>query len=150
MKRFSFPLERVLEFRRQLAELEEARLHALAAARRQLLAQAVEMAKQSRLVRVEATARTAITSLELQSSYEYARALERSRQSTLDRAEQLERQRLDQLTRVLGARRDTRLLELLRAKRLRGHVRLADREAEAIAGDLYLAGLRGKTAGTPR
>ena len=136
MKRFSFPLERVLEFRRQIAELEETRLQALVAARRRLLAQAVEMAGQSRLVRLEAATRAAVTTLELQSSYQYAQALERARQSTLDLAEQLERRRMDQLACVLDARRNTRLLELLRAKRLRSHTQLADREEEATAGDL--------------
>lgn len=141
MKRFSFPLERVLEYRRQLEEIEIGRLHLLIAERQRLLDQAGRLGREAQRVRTEPISRPILPALELRRGYEYAESLRRSRESTLARAEVADQQRRAQLQVVIEARRNTRLLELLRAKRLRRHARLADRQQETLAGELYLAAL---------
>ena len=139
MKRFSFPLDRVLEFRRQIQELESGKLQALAAQRGRLLDRAGEIHQQARFIRAESVScRTAFAG-ELQHAHEYVQALGRARETALAQADSVERQRKQQMTVVIEARRNTRLLELLRAKRLRRHAAMAAREQEALAGELFLA-----------
>ncbi|HYM09663.1 MAG TPA: hypothetical protein VEU62_02980 [Bryobacterales bacterium] len=141
MKRFSFSLERVLEFRRQLEELERGRLQSLEARRVSLLQRAGEMAAEARLCRLRPASQAAISALDLRSAYDYAQALGRAREETLGEAARVAQQRQAQMVTVIQARRGVKLLEILRSKQLRRHMRLADREMEAVASELHLAKL---------
>ena len=141
MKRFAFPLQRVLEFRRQQEDLERGRLARLAAERLRLEEQAELQAEESRRTRAGCAAEAALPGSEIRLAYDGAAALLRARERSLELAREAERRRQEQLNVVLGARRRVRLLEILRARGLGRHGRLADREAEAIAGELHLAKL---------
>jgi len=142
MKRFTFSLERVLDFRRQQQDVERLRLEALAAERRRLEQDAVRMLEQSRSTRTECASTASLSALELRQAYEYSNALRRSRDEALGQAGRVERQRSHQQLLVVAARRNVRLLELLRTRKLARHSRLAGREQEALAGELHLAKLR--------
>ncbi len=142
MKRFAFSLQRVLEFRRQIEERERGLLESLGTRRRRLLEQAAQHEEESRRARAEPVQRSFLAGLDLRYAYQYAQALGRARKEALAEAERVDQQRQQQLGVVIEARRNTRLLEMLRSKRLRRRLRLADREQEAIAGELHLAKLR--------
>jgi hypothetical protein len=142
MKRFIFPLQRVLEFRRQQEEVERSRLALLAAERVRQERQAEAQGAESRRERAACAAATALPASEVRHAYEGAAALLRAREQSLHRAKQAEEKRLQQLDVVLAARLRVRLLELLREKKRFRHGRLADRELETIAGELHLAKLQ--------
>jgi flagellar export protein FliJ len=139
MKRFVFPLQRVLEFRRQEEEAERGRLEQLAAERARLERLAEELGEESRQERATCAGVRSLPAAELQQRYEGAAALLRARGRSLEEAKQTEGKRAEQLRIVLEARRRVRLLELLRGKKRSKHGRLADRELETLAGELYLA-----------
>ncbi len=141
MKRFVFPLERVLAFRRQQEDLESGRLAALATERRRLEELAGQQRADSRLVRVRSASAVQLDALEVRQTFESAEGLLRASRRSLELAAQAEQNRLRQLAVVLEARRRVRLLELLRTKKRLRHGRLAGLEQEALAGELHLAKL---------
>ncbi len=141
MKRFTFPLQRVLELRRQQEDMERSRLARLAAERLRLEEQAELQAEESRRTRAACASEAALPGGDVRLAYDGAAALLRARERSLELARDAERRRQDQLAVVLDARRRVRLLEILRARRLGRHGRLAAREAETIAGELHLAKL---------
>jgi hypothetical protein len=144
MKRFSFRLERVLQFRRQMKELELSRLERLARQRMELTRRAAEYAEQSLLLRSASISRQTAGGLDLRRAHEYAQALRRSGEQALAQAQQVEQQRRKQLKAVIRAGRQVKLLELLRARKLRLHAQLTGREQDALAAELYLAKLAAK------
>lgn len=142
MKRFRFPLERVLEFRRQQEDLEWNRLYTLAAQREHLLEHSRQLEAQSRLERAQCVSSPGIAALDVRRAFDYAQALGRSRENTLQRAGELDRERKEQAQAVLQSRRKVRLLELLRGRHWALHARAADREQDALAGELHRAKMR--------
>jgi len=139
MKRFQFPLERVLAYRRQQAEAAEARLQqsrsesAYLRSRREWLEEAARNARRS------VAGRQAVTGAELQAAEGYQLALEAQRGRMMHAQRQLERMQEKQLRDVVEARRQVELLETLRRRRLRQHQRELDRFAAEEAGQLHLA-----------
>jgi hypothetical protein len=139
MKRFQFPLQRVLDWRslhmraaeEQLARLQEQ--HAMFVQRENAL-RAAELKAEMGLLKLPSMAGSDLQSL----------AAFQSRVRT-ERAElQTGRARcqsaiVQQRTRVLIARRDFRVLEKLKEKRLQSWVYLSDREIENTAAENYLA-----------
>lgn len=142
MKRFRFPLQRVLEYRRQQEDLERGRLGLLAAERVRLERQAEGQGVESREVRAACAAAGVVPALMVRQAYEVAAGLLRARERSLAQAKQAEQRRLQQLGVVMETRRRVRALELLRHKRKLRHSRAVDQEMEAIAGELHLAKLR--------
>ncbi len=142
MKRFRFSLQRVLEYRRQQEDLERGRLALLAAERVRLERQAEGQGVESREMRAACAAAGTLPAIVVRQAFEAGAGLLRARERSLDLAKQVEQKRLQQLGVVMEARRRVRLLELLRRKRKLRHVRAADQEMEAIAGELHLAKLR--------
>ncbi len=142
MKRFLFPLQRVLEYRRQQEALEMGRLAPLAAERVRLERQAEGQGAESREVRAACATAGPVRAIVVRQAFEAAASLLRARERSLDLARQAEHKRLQQLGVVMEARRRVRLLELLRHRRKLRHSRAADQELEAIAGELHLAKLR--------
>ncbi len=145
MKRFRFPLERVLDLRRQQQDLELGRLEALAGQRAALERQAGELEELSRICRAACAATTSIEALDLRRTYDYARALEQARLQALGHAAAVEGRRREQMVRLMEARRRVRLLETLRDGLRKRHQQRADREAEAVATDLFLGRLLART-----
>jgi len=141
VKRFSFPLQRVLEFRRQQEQAERLRLETLAVERARFLARAVELEAQSRDLRGECVRRQQISAVDLQQAYEYAQALGRHRELALEDATRAERQRRDQMARVFESRRRVQLLERWRARKLAQYAKRSDREQDALAMELHLGRL---------
>ena len=148
MKRFSFSLERVLEFRRQQEELERNRMEALAAQRLHLGQRAIEMEEQSRQARAGCAAGTGVPAIEIRQAFDYAQTLWWAREETLAQRESVERQRREQMQVVIEARRRVQLLEKLRSEQWSRHRKQADREAETLAGELHLAKLRREQTGS--
>jgi len=139
MKQFTFPLQRILEIRRHQEEAERLRLQQLRVERLRLQDQAQQLFEQSRLARIECVSGPGIEARQLQAAYDYARAMDRDRTETLARAAELDQRAGQQLQSVLLARRNVRLLEIMRARRLAAHNRSVDREQESVASDLHLA-----------
>lgn len=139
MKRFLFSLQKVLDFRRQQEEVERGRLARLAAERARLERHAAEQGEESRRERAACARATSVPAEDLRRSYEGAATLLRARERSLEEAKQTEEKRVEQLGVVLEARRRVKLLELLREEKRFRHDRLAGRELETVAGELYLA-----------
>jgi len=142
VKRFRFSLERVLEFRRQQEEVERALLARIATERTRLEQLAQQQQIESRELRAVCVAEGVAVGAHVRQAYDSAAALLRRRTRSLELAGQAEQLRLQQLATVLDARRRLRLLELLRDRQRRRHVRSTDRALEAAAAELYLAKLR--------
>ncbi len=145
MQRFKFRLDSVLEWRRTQVELEETKLQRLFDERRQ-----IEEAKQ-RLKSAEAeAARTVLGSVSVAPSE--LTALDTHRHWIARGHARLDRLRADcekkiaaQRERVASAERDLRLFEKLKERRFEEWRLAADREQEALAGELFLAHWSRKT-----
>ncbi len=139
MKRFDFPLERVLRWRQEQAALEELKLRQLrvdlgrlAAARHKIEADAAES---HRYVFSQAGIDAAL--LKSLDSYRQHSAVQiRSIES---RERQWEAKIVEQLSRVMEARRKSELLERLRRDSLQRWRAAANKEQEDLAAELFLA-----------
>jgi len=139
MKKFSFPLDRVLTWRNTQTRLEEASLEKLRAELRALDQQRTEVD------RLLVDARDSLLGSHSASSMEIA-ALEHYRAAAAqhvvriahDRAA-LEQKIAKQMTAVAERRRDARLLEKLRERRLAEWNVAADREVEQLAEESYMS-----------
>ncbi len=149
MKRFRFTLQRVLEFRATRAEEEERKLTVLQAELAGL-AQAIEQTNQSRdnAARKLATAQQA-RGEELWALTHFCARLDGERR-VLEQKKSACAQRLArQQNSYMEARRDLRLLEKLRERRLAEWTIEAGREMENVAGELYLARWKGGRSQQP-
>jgi flagellar export protein FliJ len=138
MKKFIFPLDRVMEWRRTQAKVEEARLEKLYVeeraidAREEALREECSRAEQSLLTATNATG------FELAALDRFKRytAAERARLGR-DRAEC--RKKIASQSQVVSAkRRDVRLLERLKEKKFDAWTKELAREIEREAGEAYL------------
>jgi flagellar export protein FliJ len=138
MKRFEFSLRRVLDLRKQQAEMERARLQALLATLERLRA-----AKQSLNQELQ-DARTSLTrSLASGNDYRVFADFEQHihrRCAIHDRDSLLVQQQVrDQQAKVRDADQQVKLLENLKAKKLEQWNHQLDKELEELASDSYLA-----------
>jgi flagellar export protein FliJ len=139
VKRFEFPLDRVLAWRRTQARLEEAKLEPLLAREQALQAAARRLEQEGQQAQQEALARPSSSGDELA-------ALDNFRQHTL-REQQRTTQAQAQLRVTIDAhrsaiaikRRDVRLLEKLREQRWSAWQSAAAREVDQQAEDSHLA-----------
>jgi flagellar export protein FliJ len=147
MKRFTFRLERILEWRRGRMEAEQRALERLLAERARLEAQqaflesALEAARRS--VREASAAGQTVEAQTLVALENFSRSIRREQSRLLARRAELERTISAQRERLISARRDYRLLEKLRARALAAWERDYAREVEALASELHLARWRG-------
>jgi hypothetical protein len=139
VKNFSFPLDRVLHWRRAQALVEEAKLdqlrtqiHALDQ-RRENLAQSVTDAGRN-LVALRSVSPHEIGALE-----HYRAAAARQSVQLLGQRRELELAATRQLQTVIDRRRDARLLERLRERRLAEWRTAAALEGEQLAAESHLA-----------
>ena len=147
MKKFEFSLGRVLDWRETLARVEESKLERLYAERRAIeSSKAVLLTERSRTEQAVAHAPDH-TGLELE-------AFDAFRRFTVAEHTRLEQRRAEctkkisaQIQVVAAKRRDVRLLEHLRQKRLLDWRRDLGREMEIQAGEIYLANWNRKQAG---
>ena len=139
MKKFSFPLGRVMDFRRMQARLEEVKLEGIYAELRAIDTREVALIQQC--VEAEKAVRAAPSvsgfDLELFDTYRHAMKDEQKR---MDKARAECRKKIDvQLAVLIGKRRDVKLLELLKEQR---HVKWEKemfKEIEQQAEETYLS-----------
>ncbi len=143
MKRFTFRLDRILDWRRGRMEAEQRGLERLLAEQAHLEAQhaflesALEAARRS--VREASAAGQTVEAQTLIALENFSRSVRREQSRLLARRAELERNIYAQRERLMSARRDFRLLEKLRARALAAWERNYSRELEALASELYLA-----------
>ena len=139
MKPFSFRLDRVRQYRETQARLEEAKLERLYAERR------ASETRRERLNRQRADNETAllrapaVDSMQLAALDRFGRYVDAQNELVARELAQVDQKVAAQRERVTDARRQHRLLEKLREKRLSAWQAEYDRELEAQAAELYLA-----------
>ncbi len=143
MRRFVFPLERVLEWRRARAEIERLALERLLGDWRRLREAAAELeaalARSRRALSEAAAAGQAIESGTLAALEEFAAGAKSHQRALRLRQSELGRQVEAQRERLAAARRDFRLIEKLRERARAAWERDGARELEKLASELHLA-----------
>ena len=139
MKAFHFPLETALTWRRTRLEAEEAALCRLAAEQDRARAEARENREAGARAEREVLEAPEATAPDLWALEGYRRAVRTRARALEERLRAAELRLAGQRARVQQARRECRLLEHLKERRLGEWRREADREVENFAGDSYLA-----------
>ena len=139
MKQFQFGLARVLDFRRQELEIEEAKLELLMAERGRLDADALRLEQEVDATRQSLMVTGSAQSQELVAADVYLGYLagEKKRQAVrlADWQERASRQQRE----MVEARRRVRLLEKLEEKQRQAWKAGIGREQEKLSAELYLA-----------
>ncbi len=139
MKKFTFPLERIRDFRSRQAEAEEIELQRLLAERAEGAAAIARLDMERDLVGGVPEGETAHQAQDLAARDSYRDYLLGKRKGLLVRQGDCEH-RIDAQTRVLlEARRKVKLLDGLRKRRLGEWTSEFERELEILAGELFLA-----------
>lgn len=141
MKRFRFPLARVLELRRRELEAAQARVAGLRSRRGSLEAEAARLSAECRATHAQILSKPVLTGRELSSVSDYVNELDRRRRLSIEAARRIGTEEAAAVRAALEARRKVRLLEILESKRRREHRAAFDREQEALLADLFLAGI---------
>jgi flagellar export protein FliJ len=139
MKKFTFPLARVMDFRHMQARLEEIKLEALYAELRAIATREVALIEQSVASEKALRAATSVTGfdLELFSTFSAATKGELKRMDTT-RGEC--RKKIDaQLELLMVKRRDVKLLEHLKEQRFEKWEKEMFKEIDQQADEAYLA-----------
>jgi flagellar export protein FliJ len=139
MKKFNFPLARVMDFRRMQARVEEVKLEALYAELRAIDAREVALIQEK--VQAEKTLKSAksVTGFELEVFDSYRQAMAED-QKRMDKARADCRKRIDAQLAVLTAkRRDVKLLEHLKENRFERWEKEMFKEIDQLAEEAYLA-----------
>lgn len=139
MKRFAFPLEGALRWRQRRLELQESRLRSLAAERDAIRERIGQIGQARRRAEQELLGQASIRAEELAALEAYRLRLARERVRLQQAETDCEGRLAAQRERVLEARRDVRLIEKLKERRLAEWQAEADRELEALAAEVFLA-----------
>lgn len=139
MRKFQFPLESALRWRRQQQEAEEQKAAWLAAERRRAVQTLEATVALWVSAREQAQEELDLRGGDLQILSQYGRALDRRRRQIEDQIARLDRALATQRAAVLEAQRRTRLLEKLRESRFQEWGRELDGEIERLATETYLA-----------
>ncbi|MCU1261828.1 MAG: hypothetical protein JWO80_4713 [Bryobacterales bacterium] len=138
MKVFRFPLERVIHWRRTQVELERAATERLVQ-RRMELQSAMQALQSGRSAAETSIACTVfIDSRDLQTLSAYQERTRRERAALMERQGQLEREMSVQLAKTTEAQRRLKLLERLRAKRLREWTIAMEADEERFTAEAWL------------
>jgi flagellar export protein FliJ len=139
VKKFNFPLARVMEFRRLQARMEEIKLEGLYAELRAIDTREVALIEESVQSEKALRAATSVTGfdLELFDSYRQAAKEERKR---MDKARGECRKKIDaQLQVLIVKRRDVKLLEHLKEQRFEKWEKEMFKQIDQQAEEAYLA-----------
>jgi len=141
MKKFSFPLDRVLSWRQSQVRLAEAELNRLRAEHNALAIQRAELTADVEQARRELAVSAETTAVELGALEHYRRAAAgkavRLEQTQVQLRETISRQ----MQVVFERTRDAKLLERLRETRLASWKAAASREVDQLAEESYLSRL---------
>ena len=139
MKSFSFPLERVREWRSEQLDVEEGTLRALVAGRMALISRRQELLEDRRSLDLALTRAREVTAEALAALEAYRRWIKAETQRLATAIVEAESRVAAQRQRVIEAQRNCRLLGKLRERALRQWWKDAGRETENLAAEIYLA-----------
>jgi len=139
MKSFSFPLERVREWRSEQLDVEEGTLRALVAGRMALMSRRQELLEDRRSLDLALTRAREVTAEALAALEAYRRWIKAETQRLATAILEAESRVAAQRQRVIEAQRNCRLLGKLRERALRQWWKDAGRETENLAAEIYLA-----------
>jgi flagellar export protein FliJ len=139
MKKFAFPLGRVMDFRRMQARMEEVKLEALYAELRAMDTREVALILQKAQSEKALRAAPSVSGLDLQLFSEFSAAM-KEELKRMDKARADCRRRIDaQLAVLTVKRREVRLLEHLKEKRFEKWEKEMFKEIDQQAEEAYLA-----------
>lgn len=137
MTRFSFRLERVMDYRRLQRDLAQARLEKIIAARQLLHVKLIENQQAQASSWLSPAVGAQVSPEQLNAAGAHREALKRSAANLKIQASEIEQQiRREQLM-VLEAKRKYELLEKLKTRRRNEWQYQFDQQLEEIAGDAY-------------
>ncbi len=139
MKRFEFHLASALNWRSQRLAAEKARLEDLLGRRIQIRNRIEASGLQWEKSRENTLSKATISAFDLSALDSFRRALDHERARLENEMSELDLQIEGQRKKVVEADRQCRLLEKLRDRRYAEWRKLAEREWEKEASDLYLA-----------
>jgi hypothetical protein len=139
MKRFVFPLDRVLRFRRTEMERVEGRVSELAFRAHHQRSTAEEKRSEALSSGAQLAARRELHGSDFHVTSNWVQRMEAERVAALAAAERLVQQHRQALDELIEARRKVRLLETLRRRKLSAHELSQARRLEAQASEFYLA-----------
>lgn len=139
MKKFHFPLDRVLDWRRTQVRMEQIKLERMLAELRQLELQAASVLGEREAAQRAVVQSSSSLGSELQ-AFSSFRSASAKRSAALERDRSASLERVSAQREVLSRKeRDVRLLEKLREDRLRQWVQEQDREIDQQAAESHLA-----------
>jgi flagellar export protein FliJ len=139
MKKFTFPLGRVMDFRRTQTRLEEIKLENLYAALRAIDNRATQLIEQKAQSEKVLKAATSVTGFDLKLFDAYGQAM-KEEHKRLEKARADCRKRIDAQLAVLTAkRREVKLLEHLKEERFEKWEKEMLKEIDQQAEEAYLA-----------
>jgi flagellar protein FliJ len=141
MKAFEFRLERIAQYRRQQAELAQARFQALLSELRRLEGEIASLDIQSADVRREVTGRPGLSGADLEALDQYQRHLARQATALARKKPELAADVEAQRAVVIEVERQVKLLERLRERKFQEWSSEADRELESLAAESYISRL---------
>jgi flagellar export protein FliJ len=139
MKRFIFPLQRVMDWRTLQVRAEEEKLANLQQQAEALALKETALTAAVLNSEIELLKRPSIEGSDLQALSLFQERVHKERANLQVRRKQFELQVVEQRKRLLKARRDVRVLEKLKESRLRTWTYLSDRETENTAAESFLA-----------
>ncbi len=139
MKKFSFPLDRILSWRRTQVRLEEAKLARLNAGLQTVHSQMATLSRSVDTARSQFIATRSAHPMEIAALEHFRSSTAAQTQHLAREASSLEAKIAQQMGIVIGRRRDAQLLERLREHRLGDWRRAAAQEVEQQAEESYLA-----------
>ncbi len=148
MKRFDFPLERVRQFRREQAEIEEAKLGAALRVRREIERQREVLLEQRAEAERVALDKVVQNAVELAALDAFRRHVRSRRESLARKITESDARITEQRRTVAEAQRRHRLIEKLKDRRMDEWRKEFERELETVAAEAYLAGWSRRAAGS--
>ena len=139
MRRFVFPLQRVMDWRTLQVRSEEEKLANLQQQAEALALKETALTAAVLNSEIELLKRPSIEGSDLQALSLFQERVHKERANLQVRRKQFEVQVVEQRKRLLKARRDVRVLEKLKDSRLRTWTYLSDRETENTAAESFLA-----------
>jgi flagellar export protein FliJ len=139
VKRFTFTLARVRDFRRQQLEIEEAKLQKLLVERRELEAESSRLQQEASRTRTSLMVTGSVEAQELVAADLYLRSLAAAQKSHAAKVHDWQARTSKQQAAIVEARRQARLLEKLEQKQVTAWKAEADREQENLSSELFLA-----------
>jgi flagellar export protein FliJ len=139
VKRFHFTQEKILDYRRQQLELEEAKMETLRAERQALDAEWSRLESEVAETRRQLMVTASVDSQELLASDRYLRHLAAEKQRLAARLADWQGRAAKQRQATAEARRRVRLMEKLEERQLSEWTAGVNREQENLSAELYLA-----------